>query len=79
MQTDFLFAKPNFVSGVAAVLDFGGTLVNYNVSQNEREADLRALASDWAMVGEDVKHSVEIFQREQNSPETQEQSDCDAR
>jgi len=69
MQTDFLFATPDFLSGFAAVLDIGGTLVNYNVSRDEREADLRALASDWAMVGEDIQYSVEKFEKEQNLTE----------
>ncbi len=65
MQTDFLFAKPSFLSGFASVIDIGGTLVEYNNSTNEIEADFRALTSDWAIIGEDIQNSVKKFEKEE--------------
>jgi hypothetical protein len=53
-DTGFLFAPPDFFGGVAAGLDLAGTLVEYNISNTPREADIRAIASDWAITGKDI-------------------------
>ena len=66
-NTCFLFADPNFITGMATAIDIGGTLVVYNQSRTPEEADYRATVSDWAAVGGDIKASVEKFQKEQNS------------
>ena len=58
-KTDFLFAQPSFLSGVARVVDLGGTFDSYNRSANEASADLRAICSDWAAIGEDMKKAIE--------------------
>ena len=57
--TDALFARPSFVSGVARVLDLGGTFDQYNSSATPGEADARALAGDWAVVGENMRIAIE--------------------
>lgn len=53
-RTDILFARSSFLSGVARVLDIFGTFDRYNVSRTPEEADARAIASDWQMVGYDL-------------------------
>lgn len=58
IQTDFLFAQPSFLSGVARVLDLFGTFDEYNVSPTPAEADYRALRSDWAKVGQDLQAAM---------------------
>ena len=58
-DTGFLFAQPGFMQGVASALDIGGTLIQYNVSNTPQEADTRALASDWAITGNDIKAATE--------------------
>jgi len=54
----FLFATPSFTSGVARLLDFGGTFDAYNRSRNDNEADFRATLCDWAIVGNDLSDAV---------------------
>jgi len=51
MGSDYLFAWPSFVSGVARTLDLAGQFDEYNDSQNGEIADWRALFSDWRAVG----------------------------
>lgn len=58
-RTDFLFARPSFGSGVARVLDLYGTFDAYNSSTSEAEADYRAIASDWCVVGRDLDEAFE--------------------
>jgi hypothetical protein len=59
-HTDFLFAQPSFLVGVARVLDLGGTLSahSYNESRSPSEADARAIESDWAVVGQDMREGI---------------------
>jgi len=50
-DTCFLFADPSFLSGMATVMDIGGGMLVYNKSRSGTEADERAIASDWAVIG----------------------------
>lgn len=58
-RTDFLFARSSFLSGVARVLDMFGTFDRYNVSRTPEEADAHAIASDWQMVGYDMRTAMQ--------------------
>lgn len=60
-MTDFLFAKSDFLSGVASVLDIGGTLGELNTSRSEAEADMMALRSDWMTVGRDIRRAIDAL------------------
>ena len=60
MGSDFLFATPSFSMGLAAVLDVGGTLVEYNSSRTPVEADRRAIRSDWETIGNDIRIAMRI-------------------
>lgn len=62
-STDFLFATPKFLSGVARILDFGSTLTVYNDSETTEEADYRASYSDWFMVAQDMKEAMDTYDR----------------
>jgi hypothetical protein len=57
--TDELFARPSFASGVARALDIGGVFDDYNRSQNQDEADCRALQGDWIAVGHDMQKAID--------------------
>jgi len=57
----FLFADPSFLQGVASVIDLGGTLLAYNESDSAQEADARAIATDWAIVGQDIQTAIDKF------------------
>jgi hypothetical protein len=63
-DTGFLFAHPSFLQGFATVLDLGGTLVEYNISKTIQEADMRAIASDWAITGKDIQTAIKHIVKE---------------
>lgn len=63
--TDFLFARPGFVTGVARLFDFGGTLNTYNVSPSEEMADTHALQADWRVVGDDMRIALATYRKQQ--------------
>jgi hypothetical protein len=54
-----LYAQPSFESGAARLVDLGGVFDKYNKSDSERQADTRALGSDWATVGADIEVAME--------------------
>lgn len=54
-----LFAEPSLIEGFASVLDLGAVLhKDYNSSDTELEADVKALQNDWRAVGEDIAMSI---------------------
>jgi len=62
VQTDFLFAQPSFASGVARNLDLWAQFDDYNRSENGTEADGKAIAADWLVVGQDMVEALEAFE-----------------
>ncbi len=62
--TDFLFAKPSFFGGMAASLDIGATMSAYNESKSPEEADAKALAADWGVVGQDIGEALQAFEQD---------------
>jgi hypothetical protein len=58
-MSDFLFARPSFLEGVARNLDLFGVLNVYNYSENGEKADAKALLSDWAAIYRDLNNSYD--------------------
>jgi hypothetical protein len=58
MRSGRLFARPSFLEGVSRIFDFAGSLNQYNENQDGKEADVAAIYSDWASVGDDLKPSM---------------------
>lgn len=73
-RTDFLFARPSFLNGAARVFDIGGTLNVYNESPSTKIADLRALRSDWEVVGRDMRAAFNMFEKNHNDKIKQSQA-----
>ena len=63
VSTDFLVARPSFLSGVARLLDLWGGFDGYNVSRDGRSADEMALNADWRVIGQDLEIAIEKFRK----------------
>jgi len=59
VKTDFLVAQPSFVSGAARILDLWGIYDDYNRSESPLEADGKAIAADWIVIGQDIYDAIE--------------------
>jgi hypothetical protein len=57
-RTDFLFATPSFLTGAGTVFNLPGSSFIYVHSSSGKEADAKAIASDWAMAGKDIRSAV---------------------
>ena len=71
LRTDFLFARPSFLSGFARVLDLFGVFDSYNQSRTPEEADAKAMYSDWRIVGQDIMDAAQHFELEEQSADYQ--------
>jgi hypothetical protein len=58
LQTDFLIPTSSFLTGFGSVLSIGGEYFSYNYSDDVGDADRIALASDWLIVGQDLRESL---------------------
>ncbi len=54
--TDFLTPRSSVLTGMGTLLNLAGSYYFYNISSTPAEADARALASDWKIVGQDFRH-----------------------
>ena len=61
-RTDFLVPDQNELTGMATVLDVFNPQTPYNYSKSGEEADMKAIAHDWASVGEDLSNVIKIHQ-----------------
>lgn len=60
MSTDFLFAKQSFVRGMASIANINGDML-FNESSSPTEADTKAIASDWLMIGKDIREAINEY------------------
>lgn len=63
-RTDFLFPKSSFNTGMGSVFDFTGKYYTFNTSKTTIEADLKAMESDWGMVGQDIEESIDQIKKD---------------
>ena len=64
MTNLMLFASLGFFEGMGRVLDLRGNMVVANESLSPKEADGRALLSDWQTVGHDIETAIEQYAQE---------------
>jgi len=59
VKTDFLFAQTSLASGAERAFDLWGQFDEYNRSETPAEADAKAIASDWLVIGQDLYDAIE--------------------
>ena len=60
-RSDFLFATPSFLMGAGSVLNIAGNYFSYNYSLSDRQADTKAISSDWGVVGGDIEKASDAI------------------
>jgi hypothetical protein len=60
-RTDFLFPNSSFLIGLGSIINVSGNYYFYNVSENEKEADIRAIESDCNLVKQDMFDIIEEY------------------
>ena len=60
-KRNFLFARPSFLKGVGSILNIGATGKVYNSARSVAEADLKAIRSDWKIIGNDMREALDEY------------------
>ncbi len=66
--TDYTYARPSLVEGIMRIFDLGNTMNEYNGydgSFTGKEADARAILSDWTTIGQDMYYAMGRFEKEE--------------
>lgn len=58
VRSTFLFALPSWQEGAGRLVDFGGSLTEYNITSAPGDADERALMQDWLAVGDFLRAAL---------------------
>lgn len=61
MDSDFLFAQPSVLAGIASIIDITGSFDQYNTTTL---ADELALRADWEIVGNDLRTAKDVVTAE---------------
>lgn len=61
-RTDFLFPTPSFLTGAGSIINISGNYFEFSASPSGEIADLKALESDWGMVGQDLSYALEAYE-----------------
>ena len=62
MTNLMLFASLGFFEGMGRVMDMHGTMMIANESSSPKEADTRAIMSDWQAVGRDIAAAIDNYE-----------------
>lgn len=57
-MSDYLFARPKAIYGLASLFDVWGSPCPYNYSASDEEADARATWSDWLVTSRDLRDGM---------------------
>jgi len=63
-KSDFLVVTPSAFHGVGTVMNVAGNYYRFNSSENESEADYRAIGNDWKIVGQDLRVILDKLEKE---------------
>lgn len=58
LSTTFLTSDSNFTTGMGSAVNLGGNFYGFNYAPTPEAADLRALRTDWAIVGQDIATAI---------------------
>ena len=58
-RTDFLFPKSSYLIGAGSIIALMGNYYTFNA---DKSADLKALRSDWGVVGDDFRNAMKSFE-----------------
>ena len=60
-RSDFLFSTPSFLIGTGSVLNIAGNYFSFNYSSSDRQADTKAISSDWGVIGGDIEKASDAI------------------
>lgn len=56
--TDHLFPRTSLLVGMGSIFNIAGSYFKFNTSSSNKEADARAIESDWGVIGLDIEKTI---------------------
>jgi len=63
MTASKLISQLGFLQGMASTLDISGDLASLDIADDSMQADRDALASDWAIVGQELQKAMNMYEQ----------------
>lgn len=63
MTASKLISQLGFLQGMASTLDISGNLASLDIADDFMQADRDALASDWAIVGQELQKAMNMYEQ----------------
>jgi len=60
--TDFLFSRTNYLIGAGSIIALMGNYYEFNYSKSSKDADIRAIRSDWRIIGNELREAMKSFE-----------------
>lgn len=60
----FNFISSHFLRGMGSILNIAGPPISETCKDSSLDADIKAIESDWAMIGKDIRDSIRGFENE---------------
>ena len=58
-KTNILFNRPSLIDGIASIFNISGNYYEFNYSESGKEADRKAIESDWGVIGKKKQQDKE--------------------
>lgn len=49
--------------GLGSILNISGNYFEFNYSNSEKEADMKAIENDWGVIGNDIQEAISSSQK----------------
>ena len=66
MIRDLFSGRSSVLRGIGSIIDFSGSLHEYNPSRGAEKADALAIHNDFSAVGQDIAASINVWQSQNN-------------
>lgn len=61
--SSLLYAELGAVRSMGSAIDMGATMTTYNLSPTEQDADSVAIATDWHVVGNELRKAMNEYDK----------------
>jgi len=62
-KSNLLFPRTSMLIGFGSILNISGNYFEFDYSNSEKEADIKAIENDWGVVGNDIPEAISTSQK----------------
>lgn len=62
-KSNLIFPRTSMLIGLGSILNISGNYFEFNYSNSEKEADMKAIENDWGVIGNDILEAINTSQK----------------